>query len=137
MPAEPQSKRVPVRLRHKIEKASAAKQRKQRKLAKQNPQWRTRLKKDPGIPNLFPFKEKLLNEIAERKREKEEEAARRRVELRNGKRSGTAQDEMADGDGMDGDGLLDEDVDLVDEDMEVSGSGTTNPVILLIMEGRT
>lgn len=31
---EPKSKRTPVRLRHKIEKASAAKQRKQRKLAK-------------------------------------------------------------------------------------------------------
>ena len=31
---EPKSKRTPVRLRHKIEKAGAAKQRKQRKLAK-------------------------------------------------------------------------------------------------------
>lgn len=31
---EPKSKRVPVRLRHKIEKASAAKQKKARKLAK-------------------------------------------------------------------------------------------------------
>lgn len=31
---EPKSKRVPVRLRHKIEKASAAKQKKERKLAK-------------------------------------------------------------------------------------------------------
>jgi hypothetical protein len=32
--AEPKSKRVPVRLRNKIEKASAAKQRKAKKLAK-------------------------------------------------------------------------------------------------------
>lgn len=31
---EPKSKRVPVRLRHKIEKASAAKQRKEKKIAK-------------------------------------------------------------------------------------------------------
>ena len=31
---EPKSKRTPVRLRHKIEKASAEKQRKQRKLTK-------------------------------------------------------------------------------------------------------
>jgi nuclear GTP-binding protein len=105
-----------VRLRHKIEKASAAKQRKQRKLAKQNPQWRTRLKKDPGIPNLFPFKEKLLNEIAERKREKEEEAARRREELRNGRR---LEAETVDGNDMDEDILLDEDEELLDEDMEV------------------
>jgi nuclear GTP-binding protein len=105
-----------VRLRHKIEKASAAKQRKQRKLAKQNPQWRTRLKKDPGIPNLFPFKEKLLNEIAERKREKEEEAARHREALRNGKR---LEAETVDGNDMDEDILLDEDEELLDEDMEV------------------
>ncbi|KAL8672894.1 MAG: hypothetical protein Q9168_002648 [Polycauliona sp. 1 TL-2023] len=33
-PGKPKSKRTPVRLRHKIEKASAAKQRKTRKLAK-------------------------------------------------------------------------------------------------------
>ncbi|KAF7193026.1 GTPase grn1 [Pseudocercospora fuligena] len=55
---KPQSKRVPVRLRHKIQKASANKQRKARKDAKKNPQWRSRLKKDPGIPNLFPYKDK-------------------------------------------------------------------------------
>ncbi|KAI1969652.1 nuclear GTP-binding protein nug1 [Ophidiomyces ophidiicola] len=62
------SKRTPVRLRHKIEKASTAKQRKQRKLAKKNPQWRSRLKRDPGIPSLFPYKDRILNDIEERKR---------------------------------------------------------------------
>lgn len=75
---KPKSKRVPVRLRHKIEKASTAKQRKQRKEAKKNPQWRSKLKKDPGIPNLFPYKAKLLAEIEDSKRRKEEEAQRRR-----------------------------------------------------------
>ncbi|RMZ91257.1 hypothetical protein DV736_g1484, partial [Chaetothyriales sp. CBS 134916] len=68
------SKRQPVRLRHKIEKASAAKQRKLRKEAKKNPQWKSRLKKDPGIPNLFPFKDKILEEVEEKKRKKAEEA---------------------------------------------------------------
>lgn len=90
------SKRTPVRLRHKIEKASAAKQRKQRKEAKrvdmgvpcginlfanqvlQNPQWKSRLKKDPGIPNLFPFKDKILAEIEDRKRLRAEETITRR-----------------------------------------------------------
>jgi nuclear GTP-binding protein len=67
-----------VRLRHKIEKKSAAKQRKDRKLAKKNPEWRTKLKKDPGIPNLFPYKDKLLKEIEETRERKKEEAARRR-----------------------------------------------------------
>jgi nuclear GTP-binding protein len=85
-----------VRLRHKIEKASAAKQRKQKKLAKkvramaswacvtytadpsQNPEWRSKIKKDPGIPNLFPYKDKILQEIEEQRRLKAEENTRRR-----------------------------------------------------------
>ena len=29
----------------------------------------TELKKDPGIPNLWPFKDKLLKEIEERKQQ--------------------------------------------------------------------
>ncbi|KAI9713779.1 MAG: hypothetical protein M1820_000509 [Bogoriella megaspora] len=79
---KPKSKRVPVRLRHKIEKASAAKQRKQRKEAKKNPQWRSRLKKDPGIPNLFPYKDRILQEIEEKRQAKEAEAARRQAEAK-------------------------------------------------------
>ncbi|KAI4126412.1 MAG: hypothetical protein LQ347_004986 [Umbilicaria vellea] len=76
------SKRTPVRLRHKIEKAGAAKQRKQRKEAKNNPEWRSRLKKDPGIPNLYPYKDRLLHEIEEKKRLKEEEFVRKRDEAK-------------------------------------------------------
>ncbi|KAL9007165.1 MAG: hypothetical protein Q9188_000099 [Gyalolechia gomerana] len=83
-PGKPKSKRTPVRLRHKIEKASAAKQRKQRKLAKKKPEWRTRLKKDPGIPNLFPYKDKILHQVEEKKRLKEGESLRGREETRNG-----------------------------------------------------
>jgi nuclear GTP-binding protein len=94
---KPKSKRVSVRLRHNIEKASAAKQRKNRKLAKKNPEWRSKLKKDPGIPNLFPYKEKILQEIEEKRRNKEEEATRRR-ELAKAQRLGTdvSADAMAD-----------------------------------------
>ncbi len=43
-----------------------------------DPTWRSRLKKDPGIPNLFPYKERILHEIEEKRRLKEEEAMRRR-----------------------------------------------------------
>ena len=39
-----------------------------------NSQWKSRLKKDPGIPNLFPFKDKILAEIEERKRQRADEA---------------------------------------------------------------
>ncbi|KAM5384044.1 hypothetical protein ACJA88_003199 [Fusarium oxysporum] len=92
-PKKPKSKRTPVRLRHKIEKASAAKQKKERKLAKKNPEWRSKLKKDPGIPNLFPYKEKLLQEIEENRLKKAEEAQRRK-ELAKAAKTG-AKDEAA------------------------------------------
>ncbi|KAI9683163.1 MAG: hypothetical protein M1829_005954 [Trizodia sp. TS-e1964] len=81
-PGKPKSKRTPVRLRHKIEKASAAKKRKQQKAAKNNPEWRSRLKKDPGIPNLFPYKDKILAEILEKRAAKEAEAKKKRGEAR-------------------------------------------------------
>lgn len=92
-----------MRLRHKIEKASAAKQRKARKDAKKNPQWRSRLKKDPGIPNLFPYKDKILEEIEEKKRKKAEAAQ----ELRDAAKADRAAAKQKGG------------VTVVDEDMQV------------------
>ncbi|KAH6604745.1 nuclear gtp-binding [Trichoderma cornu-damae] len=116
-PKKPKSKRTTTRLRNKIQKASAAKQRKDRKLAKKNPEWRSKLKKDPGIPNLFPYKEKMLEEI-EQKRAKKAEEAQRRKELAKAAKTGAeekgedAMDEAeADEDQMEEDGEMDEDVD--------------------------
>ncbi|PNP77660.1 hypothetical protein FNYG_08963 [Fusarium nygamai] len=127
-PKKPKSKRTPVRLRHKIEKASAAKQKKERKLAKKNPEWRSKLKKDPGIPNLFPYKEKLLQEIEENRLKKAEEAQRRK-ELAKAAKTGS-KDEAATtdvqvdvGDKMDEDGM--------DEDIDES-----NPMAALIASAR-
>ncbi len=117
---KPKSKRVPVRLRHKIEKASTAKQKKQRKDAKKNPQWRSRIKKDPGIPNLFPYKAKLLAEVEETKRKKEEEAVRRR-EIAKAQRLGLAVDDGA-AKAVTAGGEADEDVLLdLDEDEDDAG----------------
>lgn len=102
---EPKSKRVPVRLRHKIrtsynmivtkmrstadnfcaEKASAAKQRKDRKLGKKDPTWRSKLKKDPGVPNLFPYKDKIIKELEEGRRRKAEETKLRQDQARTQK----------------------------------------------------
>ena len=120
-----------MRLRHKIEKASAAKQRKQRKLAKKNPEWRSKLKKDPGIPNLFPYKEKLLEEIEEKRLRKAEEAQKKR-ELAKAARTGDGgkegeEDEenvMEDVDGEESDEYMDEDVD------------ESNPMAALIASAR-
>ena len=38
------------------------------------------LKKDPGIPNLFPFKEQLLKQMEERKQRSEDEKARQKLQ---------------------------------------------------------
>ncbi|EQB43731.1 hypothetical protein CGLO_17582 [Colletotrichum gloeosporioides Cg-14] len=132
-PKKPKSKRTPVRLRHKIEKASAAKQRKQRKLAKKNPEWRSKLKKDPGIPNLFPYKEKILEEIEEKKLRKAEEAQKRR-ELAKAAKTGVAAAEDADANEMGEDGEEeDDDMMLEDDDEDVDES---NPMAALLASAR-
>ncbi|PYH92176.1 hypothetical protein BO71DRAFT_384033 [Aspergillus ellipticus CBS 707.79] len=126
------SKRVPVRLRHKIEKASAAKQRKQRKLAKKNPEWRSKIKKDPGIPNLFPHKDKILHEIEERKRLKAEEQQRIRDEARARR---TAQGQTGE-DAAQANAMIDED-DLLDDDMDEDDMGdSSNPMAALLASAR-
>ncbi|GAB7350933.1 hypothetical protein MBLNU459_g1442t1 [Dothideomycetes sp. NU459] len=132
---KPTSKRGTVRMRHKIEKASASKQRKDRKAAKNNPEWRSRIKKDPGIPNLFPFKAKVLEEIEESKRRKEEDAKRRR-EVAKARRLGTDVNELdgqpaAAAAGAGDDALLDGslDGDAMDED-------DSNPMAALLASAR-
>ncbi|PGG96372.1 hypothetical protein AJ79_09612 [Helicocarpus griseus UAMH5409] len=128
------SKRTPVRLRHKIEKASAAKQRKERKLAKKNPEWRSKIKKDPGIPNLFPYKDKILHEIEEKKRLRQEEVQRLREEARKVRQGGA--EDLPDAELEEGD-VLDEDDDLVDgdDDMEQDGD-ESNPMAALLASAR-
>ena len=131
---EPKSKRTPVRLRHKIEKASAAKQRKQRKLAKNNPEWRTKLKKDPGIPNLFPYKEKLLQQIEEGKVRKKEEQLRRREALKAANNPEPKADDRMEDDEEDGefDGMEeDDDMDEGESDIDES-----NPLAALLASAK-
>ncbi|KAI0479023.1 P-loop containing nucleoside triphosphate hydrolase protein [Xylariaceae sp. FL0804] len=136
-PGKPKSKRTPVRLRHKIQKASAAKQRKARKEAKKNPQWKSKLKKDPGIPNLFPYKERILHEIEEGRRKKQEEQQRRR-ELAKAAKSGVTKGLPEDETAMDGaEGDLAEDLDDSDmmEEDDVEGDDS-NPMAALLASAR-
>jgi nuclear GTP-binding protein len=128
--AEPKSKRTPVRLRHKIEKASAAKQKKGRKLAKKNPEWRSRLKKDPGIPNLFPYKDKILAEIEEGRRRKAEEALRRREEAK-ATRTGEVEEEKEVG--MD---VGDDGEEVFGDEMEEDIDEDANPMAALLASAR-
>ncbi|OMH81512.1 Guanine nucleotide-binding protein-like-like protein [Zancudomyces culisetae] len=64
--------------RYKIEKKAKEKHRKDRRDARRSGLNSSNKKKDPGIPNLFPFKEKMLNQIEESKRKVEEERERQK-----------------------------------------------------------
>ncbi|KAL1878518.1 hypothetical protein VTK73DRAFT_7946 [Phialemonium thermophilum] len=136
-PKKPKSKRTPVRLRHKIEKASAAKQRKARKLAKKNPEWRSKLKKDPGIPNLFPYKEKLLQQIEETRMRRKEEAQRRK-ELTRAAKTGESEakpgDEEEPMDGDEAEAFVDD--EAMDEDGSDDVDDESNPMAALLASAR-
>lgn len=118
-----------MRLRHKIEKAGAAKQRKARKESKKNPQWVSRLKKDPGIPNLFPFKDKILADIEEKKRRKAEDAQRQR-DAAKAKKGEQAEVEGAMDEDEDEESELLE--DEMDEDFEGDGVDNADPMAALL-----
>lgn len=123
-----------MRLRHKIEKASAAKQKKARKLAKSNPEWRSRLKKDPGIPNLFPYKDKILAEIEDARRRKVEEAAKRKADAKatkTGEKSGEQIEREVEA-RMEGV----EEEDIMDEDMDEDLDDDANPMAALLASAR-
>ncbi|KAJ1975354.1 nuclear GTP-binding protein nug1 [Dimargaris xerosporica] len=69
VPKKAKSKRATTKHRSKVQRKVNEHQRKVRRDNKLNPK---RVRKDPGIPNLWPFKEKLLNDI---EREKQRVAA--------------------------------------------------------------
>ena len=73
------SKRVSAGLRYKIEKKVRDSHKKSAREAKRNPKPKAK-KKDPGIPNSFPMKEQLLQDIEERKMRNEEEKLRQKAD---------------------------------------------------------
>lgn len=79
------SKRKSLRQKYSQEKAKKAHKLQMIKAIKANPNLALKSKKDPGIPNLFPFKNALLDAAERRKGRAEEEAAaqkeRRRREV--------------------------------------------------------
>lgn len=81
VPKKSKSKRVSCSQRYKVQKKVNEHHRKQRREAKRNPlSAKTKLKKDPGVPNLFPLKEKLLNSAMEEKQKAELEKKQRKME---------------------------------------------------------
>lgn len=87
------------------------------------------MKKDPGIPNLFPYKERLLQEIEEKRQKKAEDAQKRR-ELAKAAKTGAVEDKgvtQVDVDNLD---VQDMDEEM-DEDIDES-----NPMAALIASAR-
>ncbi|ORY04208.1 hypothetical protein K493DRAFT_57420 [Basidiobolus meristosporus CBS 931.73] len=85
-----QSKRMSCAKRFKITKRAAEKHRKDRKDAKKNPRPK-KAKKDPGIPNNWPFKEQLLNQIEEERVKAESKERNKRLCQRLQKKAAAAE----------------------------------------------
>lgn len=95
------------------------------------------MKKDPGIPNLFPFKDKLLQEIEEKKRMKEEEQQRIRDEARERRRAEKQQKNQQTGDGhstmVDDEDLMDDDDEM---DADIDDGDSSNPMAALLASAK-
>ena len=87
------------------------------------------MKNDPGIPNLFPYKDKLLQEIEEKRRSKEEEILHKREEARLRKSSVSADATTATA-GENGEEIL------LDEEMDDEHEDSSNPMSALLASAR-
>ena len=104
----------------------------------QNPEWRSKIKKDPGIPNLFPYKDKILAEIEEKKRLKAEELEQKREEAKAARSEAKAKEtkDLPETVMADEEELLDDQYDMepMDEDQDVGES--SNPMAALLASAR-
>ncbi|KAI6033894.1 GNL3L/Grn1 putative GTPase-domain-containing protein [Pisolithus microcarpus] len=82
------SKRIPTHQRQKIKHKVAANRKKVKKQSKKDKatgKIQKKSKRDPGIPNAFPYKEEILAEIEQQRREAALEKQRRKAEKRAAK----------------------------------------------------
>ncbi|KAK9328945.1 P-loop containing nucleoside triphosphate hydrolase protein [Lipomyces starkeyi] len=84
---KPTSKRTSTKMREGIKKKAAATRKKQKKLAKKDITWKSRAKQSgridlKQIPNSFPYKNKIIEELAKEKEAAREDRERRRREAR-------------------------------------------------------
>lgn len=106
------SKRLKLAQREKVKKKVKEHRRKTRRDERRSTQWKSKAKKDPGIPNSFPFKEQLLNEIEQKRRIQEEEKLARKAEKlaqRNGQQTAEEEEQGSDVEGAEEDEELDAD----------------------------
>lgn len=101
-------------MREGIKKKAAAHRRKERKNAKKDPTWKSRVKKDPGIPANFPYKAKILEEIEMSKMKAQEERELAKQQRLEAKRL-----------------AMESGQDVVDEDMNSDDEGGNNLAALV------
>lgn len=80
-------------MREGIKKKAAAQKRKEAKQARKSPQWKSNKPKDPGIPSSFPYKEDIINEIEDKRRqalENKERLKQERIAQQQQKNGGAA-----------------------------------------------
>ncbi|KAK4697469.1 nuclear GTP-binding protein, partial [Lecanoromycetidae sp. Uapishka_2] len=90
---------------------------------------------NPGIPNLFPYKDRILHEIEEKKRLKEEEYARKREEAKTAKAAASIEQAVPETQNIED---RDELSDLIDdEDMDEDRlDDSSNPMSALLASAR-
>lgn len=96
------------------------------------------MKKDPGIPNLFPYKEKILHEIEEKKRLREEEIAKKREEAK-ARKSKDVTAQVQDDDRNGSSDREERSPSLLEDDEEMdeqNDSATANPMSALLASAR-
>lgn len=82
------SKRVNLHKRARIKDKARETRKKQRRDTKRNPQWKSKKAKDPGIPANFPYKDQILAEIAEERRQAAEAKEKRKEDKQAAKLAG-------------------------------------------------
>lgn len=104
------SKRTSTKMREGIKKKALAKRRKDRKFAKTDVTWKSRLNKDPGIPSSFPYKDKIITELEDQRRIEQEKKEQRKLE-----RQQAREEALARGDNVD-------DMDMEEESDDEDGN---------------
>ncbi|EST06055.1 Guanine nucleotide-binding protein-like 3, N-terminal domain protein [Kalmanozyma brasiliensis GHG001] len=108
------SKRVKIAQREKIKKKVKEHRRKSNRDERRNTQWKSKARKDLGIPNSFPYKEQLLNEIETKRRLAEEERLAKRADKLAERNAAQDADEAS---GSDAEAAEEDDEDAEDAEM--------------------
>ncbi|KAI5962094.1 NUG1 [Candida pseudojiufengensis] len=117
---KPTSKRVTTRMREGIKKKAAAKRRKDKKLAKKDVTWKSRHRKDPGIPSSFPYKDQIITELEENRRVDKERKEELKLQRQREKEEALARGEE-----------VDDDIEEDDEELEDGDDGANGLAALL------